>query len=149
MRMVSVWLMGMAMGGALVATATQGPELMADPATREAVAAVKRGIVEGHRTRDRAAPDSLYAPSYTATDARGGIRTKADLLAALPTDPPMVEGHYELTRVRRWGAIAVASGHGRMVYRNPDGSTRLSEYDSVNVFEERDGRWWYVAVFLP
>jgi hypothetical protein len=36
-----------------------------------------------------------------------------------------------------------------MVYRNRDGSTRVSEYDSVNVFEERGGRWWYVAAFLP
>jgi len=27
-----------------------------------------------------------------------------------------------------------------MVYRNPVGSTRVFEYDSVNVFQERDGR---------
>ena len=43
----------------------------------------------------------------------------------------------------------MASGHGRIVYRNPDGTTRVSEYDSVNVFELRDGRWLYVAAFLP
>ena len=97
----------------------------------------------------RAAVDQLYAESYTALDVRGGLRTKADLLSALPTDPEMVEGRYDLTHVRRWGAIAVASGHGRMVYRNGDGSTRVSEYDSVNVFEQRDGKWWYVAAFLP
>jgi len=54
-----------------------------------------------------------------------------------------------LAGVRRWSAIAAASGHGRMVYRNPVGSTRVFEYDSVNVFQERDGRWWYVAAFLP
>ena len=149
MRTVGVLLLGLVLGTTLTAAALQRADLMADAATRDAVAAVKRGIVEGHRTRNRAALDQLYAESYTALDSRGGLGTKADLLAALPTDPEMVEGHYELTRVRRWGSIAVASGHGRMVYRNGDGSTRVSEYDSVNVFEERGGRWWYIAAFLP
>lgn len=149
MRTVGILLLGLVLGSTLTARALQRADLMAEAATREAVSAVKRGIVEGHRKRDRAALDQLYAESYTATDARGGLRTKADLLASLPTDPEMVEGRYELTRVRRWGRIAVASGHGRMVYRNGDGSTRVSEYDSVNVFEQREGKWWYVAAFLP
>jgi hypothetical protein len=35
------------------------------------------------------------------------------------------------------------------VYRNADGSSRLSDYYSFNVFERRDGRWAYVAAFLP
>ena len=122
---------------------------LADAATREAVTAVKRGIVEGHRTRDRAALERLYAEDFTALDAAGGVRTKAQLLDALPSGPEMLEGRYELRTVRRWGSVVVASGHGRMVYRNPDGSTRVVEYDSVNVFEQRDGRWWYVAAFLP
>lgn len=148
MRTVGILLLGLVLGSTLTARALQRADLM-EAATREAVSAVKRGIVEGHRKRDRAALDQLYAESYTATDARGGLRTKADLLASLPTDPEMVEGRYELTRVRRWGSIAVASGHGRMVYRNGDGSTRVSEYDSVNVFEQREGKWWYVAAFLP
>jgi ketosteroid isomerase-like protein len=136
--------------GAAVAVSTQpAADPMADAATRAAVTAVKQGIVAGHRSRDRAALERLYADNYTALDARGGVRSKGDLLDALPQDPEMVEGQYTLTSVRRWGAIAVASGHGRMVYRNPDGSTRVSEYDSVNVFEEREGRWRYAAAFLP
>ena len=149
MKSLILLVVGLLAGSALTAARAQHASLMADDATRAAVAEVKRGIVEGHRTRNRAALDRLYAESYTALDAGGGLRTKADLLAALPTDAEMVEGRYDLTRVRRWGSIAVASGHGRMVYRNPDGSTRVSEYDSVNVFEERGGRWWYVAAFLP
>jgi ketosteroid isomerase-like protein len=149
-RTAMTLLAGMFLGGGLILTATQpDAELLADAATRQAVTHLKQSIVDGHRTRDRAGLDRLYAEDYTALDARGGLRTNADLLNALPGDPEMVEGRYELTRVRRWGAIAVASGHGRMVYRNPDGSTRVSEYDSVNVFQERDGRWWYVAAFLP
>ena len=148
MRNVLFLTLGLA-AGVLVSEAIPTTQTMADDATHEAVAAVKRGIVEGHRTRDRDALDRLYADDYTALDARGGIRTKEDLLSALPNDPKMVEGRYELVSVRRWGSIVVASGHGRMVYREPDGSTRLSQYDSVNVFELRDGRWMYAAAFLP
>jgi ketosteroid isomerase-like protein len=148
MRTTLTLVLGVLIGGSLAARQS-GSALLADAATHQAVAAVKQAIVEGHRGRDRAALDRLYAEDYTALDARGGLRTKRQLLDALPGDPAMVEGRYELTRVRRWGSIAVASGRGRMVYRNPDGSTRVSEYDSVNVFEERGGRWWYVAAFLP
>lgn len=149
MRTIAAVLAGVMVGIAATAVAWQRADVMADAATRDAVTAVKHAIVEGHRTRNRAALEQLYAESYTAFDPRGGLRTKADLLAALPTDAEMVEGRYDLTRVRRWGAIVVASGHGRMVYRHGDGSTRVSEYDSVNVFEQRDDKWWYVAAFLP
>jgi hypothetical protein len=149
MRTIGTLMLGVALGAGVVAAGFQDADRLADAATRDAVAAVKRAIVEGHRTRNRQALDQLYAESYTAFDTRGGLRTKADLLNALPADPEMVEGRYDLTRVRRWGSIAVASGHGRMVYRNGDGSTRVSEYDSVNVFEQRSGKWWYVSAFLP
>lgn len=124
------------------------PGVEADAATREALGRLKTAIVEGHKTRNRAALDALYAPDYVAHDSRG-VRTKEDLLGALATDPEMIEGRYELTRVRRWGSLAVASGRGRMTFRQSDGSARLAEYESVNVFELRDGRWWYAAAFLP
>ena len=149
MRTVLALIVGILIGGGLVAAAFQRGDLLADAGTRQAVARVKQAIVDGHRTRNRAALDALYADDYTALDTRGRVRTKADLLDGLPTDPDMVDGRYELTVVRRWGSVVVASGRGRMVYRNADGSTSVSEYDSVNVFEERDGRWWYVAAFLP
>jgi hypothetical protein len=61
----------------------------------------------------------------------------------------VAEATYELIAVRRWGNVAVASGRGHIVYRNADGSTRVSDYDSFNVFEQRDGRWVYAAAFLP
>ena len=135
--------LGVAVGGA------RQSDVMADDATAQAVRAVKRGIVEGHRTKNRAALEALYATDYTAIDARGAVRRKADLLNGLAADPDMVEGRYDLGAIRRWGSVAVAAGHGRMIYRNADGSTRVSEYDSVNVFEERHGKWWYVAAYLP
>lgn len=121
----------------------------ADEATRAAVVAVKQGIVDGHRRKDAAALDRLYADDYVAIDAEGLARTKAQLLQGLPTDPVMVSGGYELTTVRVWGNVAVANGKGRFVYRNADGTTRNSEYSSVNVFEKRDGRWLYVAAYFP
>ena len=92
--------------------------------------------------------DRLYAEDFTAVDSQG-IRTKADLLAGLATDPEIVEGTYELSAVRQWGDLAVAKGRGRMVIRSSDGTTRELEYESFNVFEQQDGRWVYAAAFLP
>lgn len=148
-RILLALLLGSIVGSGLTAAAWQRRDAQIDDATRQTLQRVKSAIVEGHRTRDRAALDALYADDYTATDARGDLRTKADLLRALPTDPAMAEGRYELATIRMWGSIAVAAGHGRMVFRNADGTTRVAEYDSVNVFERRGDRWWYVAAFLP
>jgi ketosteroid isomerase-like protein len=110
---------------------------------------VKRGIVAGHQAKDAAALDRLYADDYTAIDSKGVIRTKQNLLKALPTDAAIAEGRYDLIAVRRWGNVAVTTGRGHLVYRNTDGSTRVSDYYSFNVFEERNGRWVYAAAFLP
>jgi len=135
-----------ALGTAAIAATQVGP---ADEATKTALVAVKRGIVAGHQAKDAAALDRLYADDYTAIDAKGVIRTKQDLLKALPTDAAIAEGRYDLIAVRRWGSVAVATGRGHLVYRNSDGSTRVSDYYSFNVFEERNRRWVYAAAFLP
>jgi ketosteroid isomerase-like protein len=134
---------------ARTALASPDPTPTSDDETLKAVTAVKQAIVAGHKARDRAALDKLYADDYTATDASGKVTTKKELLDGLATWPEIVEGRYEIRSVRRWGNVAVAPGHGRLVYRNPDGSTRVSEYDSVNVFELVNGRWLYVAAYLP
>ena len=149
MRMVVVGLVGVIIGASAATGVARQSNLMADEATATAVRAVKLGIVEGHRTKNRAALDRLYAADFTAFSRVAGVRGKTELLDGLASDPDMVEGFYDLRSIRRWGTVAVASGHGRMVYRSTDGSTRVSEYDSVNVFEERNGRWMYVAAFLP
>jgi ketosteroid isomerase-like protein len=148
MRTVTTLLVGAMLGSGITAAAALQVS-PADAATKAAVTEVKRAIVEGHRLRDRASLDRLYADDYTAIDGKGVVRSKQDLLDALPSDPSMVEGRYDLIAVRRWGAIAVATGRGRMRYANADGSTRVSEYYSFNVFEQRDGRWMYAAAFLP
>jgi hypothetical protein len=125
------------------------PDAPADDALLRELSVVKDAIVAGHKAKDAAALAKLYAGDYTAIDASGKVRTKAELLASLPTDPEIAEGRYRLLAARRWGDVAVANGRGRLVYRNADGSTRTSEYDSVNVFAWRNGRWVYAAAFLP
>lgn len=149
MRTLATLLLGAMLGSGLTATAVAGQAGPADAETKAAVTAVKRAIVDGHRLRDRASLDRLYADDYTAIDGKGVVRSKQDLLDALPADPRMVEGRYDLIAVRRWGPIAVATGRGHLVYANGDGSTRVSEYYSFNVFEQRAGRWVYAAAFLP
>lgn len=140
---------GIIVGAVATLGAVRAQSLVADRDTREAVTAVKRAIVDGHMAKDATALANLYGDDYTAIDARGTVRTKSDLLNALPTDPQIVEGRYDLIAVRRWGTIAVATGRGHLVSALADGSRRTSDYYSFNVFELRDGKWWYVAAFLP
>lgn len=149
MRALVCGLAGVVTGALLTSTVFVAQQHLADDQTRAAVTAVKRAIVDGHRTRDVKSLTALYADDYLAIDGKGVARTKADLLKALPTDPEMREGRYDLIAVRRWGTLAVASGRGHLVYANPDGSSRVSDYYSFNVFERRDGKWVYVSAFLP
>jgi ketosteroid isomerase-like protein len=149
MRIATIACISFLAGSVLTAGALRQQALLADEATSRAVAEVKRAIVAGHKAKDASALAALYADDYTAIDRQGTLRTKADLLKALPTDADIGEGRYDLSSVRRWGTIAVAAGHGHLVYRNPDGTTRVSDYESFNVFEQRGGRWLYVAAFLP
>jgi ketosteroid isomerase-like protein len=149
MKTLTTLLLGIAIGSLgtnIIASTPVGP---ADEATKTAVAEVKRGIVAGHKAKDRAALDRLYADDYTAIDSKGTIRSKQDLLKALPTDADIAEGQYDLIAVRRWGNIAVATGRGNLVYKNADGSTRVSNYYSFNVFEQRGGIHPTAAAFLP
>jgi ketosteroid isomerase-like protein len=140
---------GLAAGVAITSAAFAMQHSAADEETRRAVTAVKQAIVAGHKARDAAALDRIYADDYTATDSNGATRTKRELLAGLKTDPEIVEGRYDIIAVRRWANIAVGTGRGHLLYRNPDGSTRVSDYYSFNVFERRDGQWRYAAAFLP
>lgn len=121
---------------------------LGDDATVAELRAIKTAIVEGHRTRNRASLDTLYPADYRVTDGEGTVRTKAELLAGLDQGDEMIEGRYELGTAQRWGNVAVVPGKGRMVYRAGD-STEVVAYNSVNVFEWRDGRWRYVAAFVP
>ena len=139
---------GLAAGLVAGSSVQDRSDLMADEETRRDVAAVKDAIVAGHMARDAEALDRLYAEDFSAVDPEG-IRTKADLLAGLATDPQIIEGRYELSAVRRWGDLAVAKGRGHMTMRSVDGSATEVTYESFNVFERQNGRWVYAAAFLP
>ena len=149
MRTLTASLAGLLVGVTLTSAAAARRDVLADDDTRRAVTAIKQAIVAGHKGKDAAALARIYGDDYAAIDSTGAVRTKEDLLKALPTDPEMSDGRYDLIAVRRWGSLAVASGRGHLVYRNPDGSSRVSEYYSFNVFQQRDGRWAYVGAFLP
>ena len=123
----------------------EGP---ADPETVAQLRAIKQAIVDGHRTRDRASLDTLYPDDYAAYDPDGGRRTKVELLDGLDDGPDMVEGRYDLKDIRRLGNVAIATGRGHLVFQDGD-STSVSEYNSVNVFEFRSGRWQYTEAFVP
>lgn len=149
MRPLLCTVAGAVAGVLATSTVFLAQQRLADDDTRAAVIDVKRAIVAGHRAKDAAALSALYGDDYLAIDSKGVARTKADLLKALPTDADITDGRYDLIAVRRWGDIAVASGRGHLVYRNGDGSSRVSDYYSFNVFERRNGRWIYVSAFLP
>ena len=68
--------------GSFTTSLVSGQAGPADAATKAAVAEVKRGIVVGHKAKDRAALDRLYADDSTAIDAKDAVRTKQDLLNA-------------------------------------------------------------------
>ena len=124
---------------------------LADPATHDAVASVKSQVVRAYMDRDAAALERLYGDDFTAIEADGSTRTKVDELASVRKggEDRLVDGRYDLVAVRRFGDLAVASGRGDLTFRAADGSRRNVRYNSVNVFAYRDGRWVYVAAFLP
>jgi hypothetical protein len=83
-------------------------------------------------------------------DAAGQTRTKDVELSRLGSDT-LESGRYDVVSIRLYanGTMAVMNGHGHLVWRSPNGTTRKSDYYSFNVFEKRNGEWKYVAAFLP
>lgn len=150
LRSIVTLLVG-ALLGTCIAVAAFASQSIADEATRNAIVAVKRAVVQAYINQDAAALSQIYGDDYTSTDSHGVLRTKEDELRDIrKTGGDVVtEGRYDIVSVRRWGSIAVASGKGDLTWRSASGATRRSTYYSFNVFELRDGRWVYVAAFLP
>ena len=65
--------------------------------------------------------------------------------AAVPVGPADDATKKAVQEVKR----GIVAGRGNLVYRNADVSTRVSNYYSFNVFEQRNGRWVYAAASLP
>ena len=123
-----------------------------DEATRRALTQMKAEVVKAFVAKDRAALERIYADDYVATDAAGQTRTKDVELSRLGGGSDTLEsGRYDVVSIRLYanGTMAVMNGHGHLVWRSPNGTTRKSDYYSFNVFEKRNGEWKYVAAFLP
>ena len=73
----------------------------------------------------------------------------ADTLKAPTTDAEIAEGQYDLIAARGGATWRSPPAAATLVYRNADGSTRVSNDYSFNVFEQRNGRWMYAAALLP
>ena len=123
-----------------------------DEATRRLLTDMKSEVVRAFVKKDRAALDRIYADDYVATDSKGETRTKQVELSRLGAGGDTLEsGRYDIVSIQLYsnGTVAVMNGHGHLVWRLPDGTTRNSDYYSFNVFEKRNGEWKYVAAFLP
>jgi hypothetical protein len=107
------------------------------------LAQLKRELVRGYVERDAAALERIYCDDFTATDAKGATRTKADELAHLG-EARLDAGRYEPIAIRTFGDVAVLYGHGELT-----GPGLQASYDSFNVFVRRGGRWCYAAAYTP
>jgi hypothetical protein len=137
--------------GTCLAVAALASQSSADEATRKAIVTMKAAVVQAYVNKDAATLSRIYGDDYTSTDSSGVVRTKEDELRDVRKTggDTLMRGSYDIVSVRRWGSIAVASGKGDLTWRSASGTTRKSTYYSFNVFELRDGRWVYVAAFLP
>ena len=129
-----------------------GNESAPDDATRRTLLQMKADVVKAFVAKDRAALERIYADDYVATDGAGQTRTKEVELSRLGSGSDTLErGRYDVVSIRLYanGTVAAMNGHGHLVWRSPNGTTRKSDYYSFNVFEKRNGEWKYVAAFLP
>jgi ketosteroid isomerase-like protein len=96
--------------------------------------------------KDRAAIESNMADDFRNIDGRGTVSAKKAFVdglmdARLSIDPYTVD---ELD-VRRYGDVALLSGHTKMTGRW-EGESFTSEYRYIDVYVRRDGRWKVVSV---
>jgi ketosteroid isomerase-like protein len=115
----------------------------------DAVLRLKRELVQAYVKSDVAALDRIYSDDYVVTDAKGVTRTKASELERVRKGgSTMLTGEYDAISTRILGDVAILYGRGHMTGRGPDGPWE-NRYESTNVFERRNGRWYYVAAFVP
>lgn len=114
--------------------------LLAPPTCREPVLKAERRWVQALEAGDRGAVAALLADDFTDFDWRGGVRTKAEVVAAVAPHPgELVLHNVEVQASREIGVV-----RGVAATRGPDGrETRAARF--TDVFMCRDGRWRAVA----
>lgn len=114
--------------------------MLAPPSCRETVLKAERRWVQALEAGDRGAVAALLADDFTDFDWRGGLRTKAELLAGVTPHPDGLIQHD--LEVQSSGGIGVV--RGLTATRGPDGrEIRAARF--TDIFMCRDGRWRAVA----
>lgn len=123
----------------LLAQVTSGSQV-------EAVLAYERAACAAYQRNDAAALDSLIHDSYTLTDSKGVITTKADDIR--DAKAKIVEYstfHNEDMRVRIYGNSAIVTGRTILKGKARDGTDVDVEVRFTDTVILVDGRWRIVA----
>jgi len=113
----------------------------ATPRSPDGLRAAEMAWVAALRDRDVGALDCLLDPGFSDNDWRGGVRTRAEVLAALPGRGPGEPVVDELS-LRLEGDVGVVRG----VSATRDAAGKLSRRARfTDVFVHRAGRWRAIA----
>lgn len=121
------------------AQVTSGPQV-------DAVLAYERAVCAAYQRNDVTAMDSLVADSYTLTDSKGVITTKADdLRDARDRAIEFTTFHNEDMKIRVYGSTAIVTGRTILKGKARDGSVVDIEVQFTDTLIQFDGRWKIVA----
>ena len=103
---------------------------------------------KAYREQDTALLDQILANEFESIDAEGARSTKAEELDYIRKNKPGYDSfRFEIKRLQVFpNRTAIVSGTGHVVTEPKDGKNGShTEYQSSNVFVERDGRWQAIA----
>ncbi len=126
-------------GSPLSAQVTSGPQV-------DAILAYEKAACAAYERNDAAALDSLIHDSYTLTDSKGVITTKADdIRDAKARSIEFTTFHNEGMKVRVYGNSAIVTGRTILKGKAKDGSAVDVEVQFTDTVVLVDGRWRIVA----
>jgi ketosteroid isomerase-like protein len=126
-------------GTPLSAQVTSGPQV-------EAILAYEKAACAAYQRNDATALDSLIHDSYTLTDSKGVITTKADdIRDAKAHSIEFTTFHNEDMKVRIYGNSAIVTGRTILKGKAKDGSNVDVEVQFTDTVILVDGRWRIVA----
>ena len=112
----------------------------------EAILAYERAVCAAYERNDAAAIDSLVHDSYTLTDSKGVITTKAgDIRDARARAIEFTAFHNEDMKVRVYGNAAIVTGRTILQGKAKDGSVVDVEVQFTDTIVLEGSRWRIVA----
>ncbi len=103
---------------------------------------------KAYREQDPALLAQILADEFESIDAQGNVSTKAEELDYVRKNKPSYDSfRFVIRRLQIFeNRTAVISGTGYIETKAKDGKkASKTEYQSSNVFLERDGRWQAIA----